>query len=105
MPYIPRDERHEINEAVDSLVDAILILVANQSDVPKGRLNYAITRLCHMMLLENDLSYSRISDVRAVLQDANDEYWEQIFVPYERLKKGENGAVSSLDEDQPPRLD
>lgn len=95
MPYINRDERHEINEAVDGLVDAIL--AEEPMAVPKGRLNYAITRLCHMILQEGKLSYGRISDVRAVLQDANDEYYQQIFVPYEKLKKGENGSVSSLD--------
>lgn len=98
MPYIERDERFEINETVDSLVDAILAVnPTNPSDVPKGRLNYAITRLCHMILQEGDLSYGRISDVRAVLQDANDEYYWQIFRPYEDLKKAENGPVSSLD--------
>lgn len=100
MPYINRDERYGINVAVDSLVDAIFddATFDNMDKVvPVGRLNYALTRLCHMLLIEGDLSYSRLSAVHAALRDADRELYRQVTAPYEDLKKGENGAVSSLD--------
>ena len=96
MPYINRDERSEINVAVDSLVDAILS--GSGGGIPMGRMNYAITRLCHMLLIEKGpLSYTKLSTVRAVIQDVNDEFYRKVFAPYEDLKRGENGSVSVLD--------
>ena len=101
MPYIPENERDEIREAVDGLVHAIFstdeAYDTMSTIIPVGRLNYAITRLCHMVLAEGDIRYTRISGVRSALQDANDEYYEQVFVPYEKKMKKKNGSVSSLD--------
>jgi hypothetical protein len=78
MPYI-REQYKEILE----------------NDTPKnpGELNYKITKTCIEYLHNEGTSYKTINEIIGVLECAKMEFYRRIAVPYENLKKKENGDV------------
>ncbi len=72
--------------------EAKLELAAGRRPRSVGELNYCLTRLmieyCH-----NDLTYKDVNDVIGALECAKMEFYRRVAVPYEELKRGENGDV------------
>lgn len=65
-----------------------------------GELNYAISHLVHRYVLEkckNGLSYQVLNETVGVLDCAKMEFYRVVVVPYEDVKRVQNGSVSSLD--------
>ncbi len=85
MPYIPEQQRYSLTSGNGFPPGSV------------GELNFTITNIIHTYLLETGVSYTRINDVIGVLECAKLELYRQIAVPYEDLKKKENGSVSDLD--------
>lgn len=88
MPYI-LDERRKAMQAGDQPQTV-------------GELNYSISYMLHRFISfqagrQGGLSYALLSSARAVLQDANDEFYRTVVAPYEDVKRAENGSVSLLD--------
>ena len=90
MPYIRQIERN----ILDPIIDEISTVVEHD-----GQLNYIITRLCHNWIIKVGKRYTRLNQVIGVLHCAAMEFYRQLAVPYEDIKKKENGAVSRLDKE------
>jgi len=92
MPYINQKQRKVFNPIIDILFSHI---------DNKGEVNYCITRLVHLWVLElikkSRKCYDILSKGHNVLQDATAEYYRVVIAPYEDIKKKENGFVSELD--------
>ena len=58
-----------------------------------GELNYKITKTCIEYLNSEGTSYKTINEIIGVLECAKMEFYRRIAVPYENLKKKENGDV------------
>lgn len=63
-----------------------------------GDINYAITLLFHQWLVDKGMCYQHINELIGVLECIKLELYRQIAIPYEDVKKEENGSVSELDE-------
>ena len=80
MPYVTQDQRAQ--------------LAYDITPRDAGELNFCITRLCHRYLQSKDrVSYAAINEVIGVLQCAQMELYRVIAVPYEDVKREENGPV------------
>ena len=91
MPYIDKSDR-KLFDFVD-----IFRNMLDDYEISEGDLNYIITRLCHTWLSSKKLRYNRINTAIGVLECAKLELYRQVAVPYEDVKKAENGSVSDLD--------
>lgn len=88
MPYILDGEKHEMSDAIHDLSMFI------QS---KGDLNYAICELIGQLILNEDrLSYTKISEWIDTLPDAEAELRRRILNKYEDIKIIQNGDVPSF---------
>ena len=92
MPYIDKETR--------DVLDPLIVLVAAEIDrsVPpekhKGALNYTITRLAVMLSFsEARHNYHRLSDMKAAMTDAADEWYRRVLGPYEDKACRRNGDV------------
>lgn len=80
MPYIKKDRRAALNA---------------MSDMPQnsGELNYLITRLVIRYVKLRPMNYQTLSEALSALEAAKLEYYRRVLIPYEDLKKEENGDV------------
>lgn len=94
MPYIEQRDRYKIDEALEDItVDVFSYSV--------GDMNYVITSLIHKWVkTHGGLRYAILSQARAVLKDAHDEFYRTVVAPYEDIKRKENGSVSGLDREK-----
>jgi hypothetical protein len=88
MPYIRKIEREQLDKNIDELSKII------DHD---GQLNYVITRLCHNWIIKVGKKYTRINQIMGVLQCATLEFYRMIAVPYENIKKRENGRITYIE--------
>ncbi len=82
MPYIT-PERRRVNKL-------------NLSELEmrtSGELTYLISVLMNEYLKRTGKSYGTMSVVRACAQDASDEFYRRVMLPYENCKLAENGDV------------
>ena len=92
MPYIKQPLRTSLDPLIDQLQQEIAHMeMDNELLNTEGVLNYIITRL--LMKVYTTPSYSEINDVVGMLECCKLEYYRTVAVPYEELKKDENGAV------------
>jgi len=96
VPYIPQDQRRELDPHVDRLADAIRSLLDGQTsgqDNVKiaGALNYAITRL--LLTSAKPARYHDIAILTGVLENVKQEFYRKFAAPYEDGKIEENGPV------------
>ena len=84
MPYIRREDRVRFDDKIHILQGLI------QSP---GHLNYIITKIVMMYLIENGLSYITINDVMGVLTCVQQELYRRVAIPYEDEKIATNGDV------------
>lgn len=82
MPYIPPETKRSFEHALHDL--DILI------EAP-GELTYVIFVLARRKLMRDGVGYANMSAVRASIQDAADEFYRRLMVPYEIKKMSING--------------
>lgn len=87
MPYIEPKVRREMQDAINDLAMFI---------ESKGDLNYAICELVGKVILEDTLSYTKISERIDAVYDAHNELRRRLLEPYENTKIKENGDVRSF---------
>ncbi len=82
MPYIPKEQRTKIDEAIAKL-----------PTLTPGEFNYAITRLVRQHTEDQGLSYETIKDVEGTLGCVAKEFYRRVAAEYEDIKRVENGDV------------
>jgi|TARA_R110002110_G_scaffold234042_1_gene450083 hypothetical protein len=87
MPYIPQDERKEL----DDLAGALTTQLRNGNF--RGRLNYFISSVAQGLIEANGVSYSFLNDFIGVLECVKLELYRRVATPYEDEKMGQNGDV------------
>jgi len=87
MPYIPEDERTELDE----LAGALVTLLRNGNF--RGKLNYFISSIAEGLIQSNGVSYSFLNDFIGVLECVKLELYRRVATPYEDEKMEENGDV------------
>lgn len=93
MPYIKQKRRDPIDHELEGIIECIELYTV-------GDMNYAITRMIHKWVqTHGGVSYPVLSKARAILNDADDEFYRTVMLPYENLKCKENGPVSELDKE------
>ena len=92
MPYITRGRR-------------IAPVKRRYTAATPGELNYAITRLCDLFITDRELNYTNINAVIGALECAKQEFYRRVAVPYEDLRRKENGDVYNSLSSVPLRLD
>lgn len=88
MPYIKKEDRSTIRQAVNLL---------SQTIGTKGDLNYAICELVGRLILKTKISYTVMSEWIDGVHDAEDELRARLLRPYERQKEQENGDVDAFE--------
>lgn len=87
MPYIKKEERPELDQHLDKLLEVI-------SNKGEGHLNYCITKLCDGYVCSyGSERYAYYNEVTGVLVCALLEFYRRKTAPYENIKKDENGDV------------
>ena len=89
MPYIKNVERDLFDRQICDLITSL--------ENNPGQLNYVITKLLHEHLELFGVKYKNINQVIGVLECAKQELYRKVAVPYEDLKRMENGRISNLD--------
>jgi len=89
MPYIKKEKRKDFDYHIASLTTNITC---------EGDINYIISALLHLQLINKGLNYQNINNLIGVLECAKLELYQVIAAPYENKKRAENGSVSKLDE-------
>lgn len=92
MPYIPEDQREELDLYID-LLHQRLELLMNDGASTEGMLNYLFTRLLRKTYGNNPDSYKDINDSIGVLSCCLMEHYRRFAVPYEEQKRFDNGDV------------
>ncbi len=87
MPYIEGVMKNEMQDSIDELSTFILT---------KGDLNYVICELVGRFILDDDLTYTKMSEKIDAVHDAEAELRRRILVPYEELKIDQHGDVPSF---------
>ncbi len=87
MPYIKEKDKREMYNAIQDLQNFV---------ISKGDLNYAICELVGRLIINDEISYTKISEWIDAVHDAEAELRRRLLVPYEELKKAENGDVPSF---------
>ena len=68
-------------------------LLVDDSPKNSGELNYKITGLCIEYLEMKNKCYNTINEIMGALESAKLEFYRRVAVPYEELKRKENGDV------------
>lgn len=96
MPYITKQERELLNPKIDE--------VFKFCEQKRGRINYCCTRLVHLWCIKEMekikslvKKYDIVNDAHGILTCVADEFYNAVVVPYEKIKRKLNGAVSQLD--------
>ena len=98
MPYVKQEDRIEIATVLEPLEDFIF---DERLGAQPGTLNYIITSLCHAYIQGNGYySYAGMNEVIGILECAKQEFYRTVVVPYEDIKRKENGPVSKLDKEK-----
>ena len=86
MPYINRNAR--------VVMDPLLEGLAQQITEP-GDLNYVVSRLLSLCIVasHDTPGYHSLSQWRAALTDAAEEFYRRVMAPYEDYKRRRNGDV------------
>ena len=87
MPYIPKDDRKELDE----IAGALITILRNGNF--RGRLNYFISSVAQGLIEANGVSYSFLNDFIGVLECIKLELYRRVASPYEDKKILENGDV------------
>ncbi len=89
MPYLTKEVRTKLDEAIDSLIEQF------QEDgvsIPGG-INYAICRMADGVVAATGESYSIYNTLLGSLECAKQEIYRRMIAPYEDFKCQQNGEV------------
>lgn len=89
MPYIPKDDRANIDYTLSTLKAHLGI----DENLPVGKLNYIISTLISHLLETHGTSYTIVNNLVGVLECAKLELYRRILIPYEDAKIELNGDV------------
>ena len=89
MPYIPQEERTEIEDSLNLLKAQLGI----SDDLPVGKLNYIVSTLISHLIDIHGTSYTIGNNLVGVLECAKQELYRRILIPYEDAKIELNGDV------------
>jgi len=89
MPYIPQEERTEIDDSLNLLKAQLGI----SDDLPVGKLNYIVSTLISHLIDIHGTSYTIGNNLVGVLECAKQELYRRILIPYEDAKIELNGDV------------
>lgn len=97
MPYINEEERLELNNAIEIIVQAInnnQTTLNNPHDFSNylGRINYCFSRI--IMGVMKNVSYKNIAMATGVLENIKQELYRRVAENYEDKKIIENGDIS-----------
>jgi hypothetical protein len=93
MPYIKQERRTALQEVtLEELANEIQSV---------GEFNYIISYIANGLVFNSaldkaHLSYKNLSAIRAEIQDAADEFYRRVMVPYENSKMQANGDVYTV---------
>lgn len=98
MPYIKQSDRTKLNTSINEIVDILIEIEKDQGiSALKGMINYSFTKILKSIYSQekgkNSISYSNINDAIGILECIKLELYREIAVPYEDIKKHENGDV------------
>lgn len=89
MPYIKKEARKDIEQALNHLIDTM----SASGRVSEGDCNYVISSIINYHLVSDQPTYHRINSAIGVLECAKMELYRRIAAPYEDKKAQENGEV------------
>lgn len=84
MPYIPYKNRGKFDTIIDSFSSKI---------ETTGELNYVLTRILCLWLLEQGLNYEFFNRAIGVLECIKQELYRRVGIGYEDIKIHQNGDV------------
>lgn len=87
MPYIKQNQRPEIDQLMQPIIEHLKSLPIEEQD---GSLNYAITKVLKNVY---PMKYFHLNRALGVLTAVKDEFYRVVIGPYEDTKITENGAV------------
>jgi len=87
MPYIKQNQRPNIDQLIDPLIEHLKSLPLEDQD---GSLNYAITKILKRLYPQKYFHYNR---ALGVLSAVREEFYRVVVGPYEDVKIKENGQV------------
>jgi len=96
MPYIHENDRQNLDDCIENMVNAIKSKLLYQDDDRKlwkiaGSINYCFSRVLGQLL--EDVSYPKIAIITGVLENIKQEFYRRIAIPYEDKKILENGDI------------
>lgn len=102
MPYISPELRRELDPLIDALADRLAAQAEGAGDdgAFTGLLNYSCTRLALAVVRRRfgGLRYWLIAALSGVFQNLATEFYRRVAVPYEDLKRAQNGDVDLYQE-------
>lgn len=104
MPYIPPEQRGELNTRIDQLVDQMTHIITEDKKPNEtaylGVLNYVITRISQQLIrkLFGGFRYHFIAGVTGALENVKQEFYRRIAGPYEDDAISNNGDVDETSE-------
>jgi hypothetical protein len=92
MPYIPDEERKQLNHSIDYMINSIRTGKDDEtfSDL-LGRINYCFTRV--LLQLLGDIRYSKVAMATGVLVNIKDELYRRLVSAYEDQKIISEGDI------------
>ena len=96
MPYIKEEERLELDNTIELMIEAIRnnnTSLNNPHDFANylGRINYCFSRIISGVM--GTVSYSKIAMATGVLENIKQEFYRRAAGPYEDKKIAENGDI------------
>jgi hypothetical protein len=108
MPYIKEENRSQLDDCIDHMMECLRGNVSPNSDNPHsnpykekltneeflsivGDINYAFSRILSGTM--GDVSYSKIAMITGVLENIKQEFYRRLATPYENAKVIENGDI------------
>lgn len=96
MPYIKKEFRKDLYEAIDNLSKIInQINKENPAQTRDGLLNFSLTEILNQTF--PNARYHDFNEIIGFLECCKLEYYRKKISPYEDLKESENGAVRQFD--------
>ena len=92
MTYIKQQYRNDYNDLIDKLVEQLIENGSSNMKPTCGDVNYCLTRIVNS-LCPQPYSYTNINNAIGVLECIKLELYRRVAVPYENLKKTQNGDV------------
>jgi hypothetical protein len=87
MPYIKQEQRPQIDELTNPLIEHLKSLPVEEQD---GALNYAVTKTLKGLY---PMKYFHLNRALGVLTAITQEFYRVLIGPYEDTKISENGVV------------